>query len=116
MSAPPAPVPDTVPDKSLRVAVVQSAAAPLAVASNARAAAVRATEAARRGARLVLLPELHLCAYDLPGLAAHPDEATVRADHSRRVTDPRLEPLSRAAVERGSASSTPGRRWRTTSC
>lgn len=81
------------PAAPLRIAVVQNAARPLAVAANARTAAARAEEAARAGARLVVLPELHLCAYDLPGLAADDGTATVAADDAGRVVDPRLAPL-----------------------
>lgn len=87
----------TLPGAPLRIAAVQSAARPLRVADNARAAAARAAHAAREGARLVVFPELHLCAYDLPRLA-HDDGATVRADRSRHITDHRLDPLARSAA------------------
>ncbi|MEU2298839.1 carbon-nitrogen hydrolase family protein [Streptomyces antibioticus] len=99
MSTPPADGP--LPDTPLRVAAVQSAARPLRTADNARAAAAGAADAARRGARLVVLPELHLSAYDLPGLARHAgdaDDAAVRADRARHVTDHRLTPLADIAV------------------
>ncbi|MBO7941013.1 carbon-nitrogen hydrolase family protein [Streptomyces antibioticus] len=105
MSTPPADGP--LPATPLRVAAVQSAARPLRTADNARAAAARAADAAHRGARLVVLPELHLSAYDLPGLAhgtaggRGTDDVAIRADASRQVTDPRLTPLAAVAVRQG---------------
>ncbi|MFI8089772.1 carbon-nitrogen hydrolase family protein [Streptomyces sp. NPDC086080] len=49
-------------------------------------------------ARLVVLPELHLCGYDLPRLAHDPGDAIVRADRGQHVADPRLDPLAHTAV------------------
>ncbi|MEU2597380.1 carbon-nitrogen hydrolase family protein [Streptomyces hirsutus] len=89
---------DALPGTSLRIAAVQNAARPLRVGDNARAAAARAAHAAHEGARLVVFPELHLCAYDLPRLAHDAGDAAVRADRSRHVTDRRLEPLVHVAV------------------
>ncbi|MFE7032840.1 carbon-nitrogen hydrolase family protein [Streptomyces sp. NPDC057621] len=82
----------------LRVAALQDAARPLDVAGNARRAADSASRAAQDGARLVLLPELHLCAYDLPALSADTATAAVAADRLGRVTDPRLAPLTATAA------------------
>ncbi|PRY30735.1 putative amidohydrolase [Pseudosporangium ferrugineum] len=81
MSAPP-PAP-------LRLAVAQSRAEPGDVPTNSRRAAAGALRAARRGARLVLLPELHLSGYDLDAVAA----AAVTPD------DPRLDPIREAGRE-----------------
>ncbi|MGW7298171.1 carbon-nitrogen hydrolase family protein [Streptomyces sp. NPDC054829] len=83
----------------LRIAVAQTPARSLDLTGNARTAAAKAAQAARAGAGLVVLPELHLCAYDLPGLARHTYAATVHADEDRTVTDVRLSPLARAATE-----------------
>jgi predicted amidohydrolase len=92
------PADEALPGATLRIAVVQNTARSLDVTGNARTAAAGAARAARAGARLVVLPELHLCGYDLPRLAQHTDDATVRADRSRTVADPRLEPLAHTAA------------------
>ncbi|MEU0440275.1 nitrilase-related carbon-nitrogen hydrolase [Streptomyces sp. NPDC006186] len=86
------------PESPLRIAVVQTAARPLDIAGNVRIAAGRAGHAARRGARVVVLPELHLCSYDLRRLARDDGAAAVRADRSGQVTDRRMEPLVRVAA------------------
>ncbi|SDT54932.1 Predicted amidohydrolase [Actinoplanes derwentensis] len=70
----------------LRIAVAQARAEPGDVLTNSRRAAAVARAAARRGARVVLLPELHLSGYDL-GVAA---ASAVTPD------DPRLDPLRAA--------------------
>ncbi|CAL9329196.1 carbon-nitrogen hydrolase family protein [Streptomyces sp. enrichment culture] len=89
------------PSAPLRVAAVQIEATPGAVADNARRAADLAAGAAARGARVVVLPELHLCAYDLPTVAAAPAECEIAADESGVITDGRLEPLAEAASRTG---------------
>ncbi|WDM17628.1 carbon-nitrogen hydrolase family protein [Streptomyces lavenduligriseus] len=89
------------PSAPLRVAAVQIEATPGAVADNARRAADLAAGAAARGARVVILPELHLCAYDLPTVAAAPAECEIAADESGVITDGRLEPLAEAASRTG---------------
>jgi predicted amidohydrolase len=105
---------NALPARPLRTAVVQHAARPLDLAGNARAAAESAARAAASGARLVILPELHLCAYDLTGLARSlataagregagrdgrgADGPVLYADRARRVTDGRLAPLARTAA------------------
>ncbi|MFC9425495.1 carbon-nitrogen hydrolase family protein [Streptomyces sp. NPDC056987] len=105
MSTPPPPVPPpapalapALPAAPLRVAVAQTEAVSGDVAANARRAAALTVRAADRGARVVVLPELHLCGYDLPALAAAPDRYAVRADPGRTVADPRLDPLAEAAA------------------
>ncbi|WP_261720077.1 carbon-nitrogen hydrolase family protein [Streptomyces sp. FZ201] len=85
----------------LRIAVAQTPARSLDITGNARTAAANAIQAAQAGAGLVVLPELHLCAYDLPQLARHTHAATVHADEDRTVTDVRLSPLARAATDHG---------------
>ncbi|MGW1563180.1 carbon-nitrogen hydrolase family protein [Streptomyces sp. NPDC002144] len=89
------------PPAPLRLAVVQTAATPGAVADNARRAAGLAADATARGARVVILPELHLCAYDLPTLAAAPADCEVAADESGAITDRRLMPLAEVAARTG---------------
>ncbi|GGM24113.1 carbon-nitrogen hydrolase family protein [Micromonospora yangpuensis] len=84
------------PVEPLRLAVVQARAVPGQVAENSRRAAAGALRAARRDARLVVLPELHLCGYDLPGVTA----AAVAADESGWVVDDRLAPVVEVAVDR----------------
>lgn len=76
---------------ALRIAVAQAEAAPLDVASNARTARALVERAGGQGARVVLLPELFLCGYELARIAAEPGRAAVAAD------DARLEPLRGAA-------------------
>ncbi|MEV7523609.1 carbon-nitrogen hydrolase family protein [Streptomyces sp. NPDC091371] len=58
-------------------------------------------EAARRGARVAVLPELHLCGYDLPTLTANPGACEVPADAAGAVTDRRPAPLTEEAVRTG---------------
>ncbi|MFE3823988.1 carbon-nitrogen hydrolase family protein [Streptomyces sp. NPDC059092] len=98
MSEPLPPLALSLPTSPLRLAAVQAGAASGDVAANARHAAVLTARAADEGAGVVVLPELHLCAYDLPALAAAPDRYAVRADPGRTVTDPRLDPLAEAAA------------------
>src|SRR5262245_14274832 len=71
----------------LTVAAVQAQPVPGDVAANALTAARLAREAADRGARLAVLPELFLPAYHPPSLRADPAGTAVTVD------DPRLEPL-----------------------
>jgi predicted amidohydrolase len=78
------------PTAPLRLAVVQARAEPGQVALNTCRAASGALRAARQGARLVVLPELHLGGYDL-GRAR---ESAVDADVSGVVRDSRLGPLT----------------------
>lgn len=89
------------PAGPLRLAVLQSRALPGDVVGNVRRAADLADSAAALGARVAVLPELHLCAFDLAGLAADPAGRAVAADRAGRVADPRLAPLSEVAVRRG---------------
>ncbi|HEX5741150.1 MAG TPA: carbon-nitrogen hydrolase family protein [Pilimelia sp.] len=86
------------PSAPLRFAAAQAAAAPGRVARNARHAAALAARAAAAGAALVVLPELHLCGYDLAALAAD-GGAEVPADRAGRVHDERLRPLARLTGE-----------------
>ncbi|MFJ2175845.1 carbon-nitrogen hydrolase family protein [Streptomyces sp. NPDC087851] len=98
MSEPLPPLALPLPSAPLRLAAVQTGAVSGDVAANARHAAALTVRAAGEGAGVVVLPELHLCAYDLPALAAAPGRYAVRADSGRTVTDPRLDPLAEAAA------------------
>ncbi len=84
----------------IRVAAVQGDPVPGDLAGNVRLAARLCREAAGRGARLVVLPELFLSAYHPPTLYADP-EAGVAADGAGRVADTRMDPLRAVATERG---------------
>jgi predicted amidohydrolase len=88
------------PEHPLVVAAVQASPVPGDLSGNAAAGARWATEAADRGARLVVLPELFLSAYHPPSLRADPHDTHVAADDGARVADPRLDPLRAAAVDR----------------
>jgi predicted amidohydrolase len=83
------------PNRSLRVALVQAAPIPGDVVANAAAAAK--TILAERDARLVVFPELFLSSYDLALLAAN-------ADAWIAPRDPRLEPVRRACAETGATA------------
>lgn len=75
----------------LRVAAAQSASVPGEVAVNVASAVELVTEAAERGARVVVLPELFLTGYD-------PDTWTHEA--GLELDDPELEPLTDVAAAR----------------
>jgi len=99
---------------SLTVAAVQAPSIPGDVAGNARAGAALVEEAAGRGARLCVLPELYLPAYHPPALA---DPVTDVTATGGQVTDARLDPLRAVARDQhivvvvGAAVRTePGRR------
>lgn len=76
----------------LRVAAVQAASRPGDVEHNVATAVRWTVEAARQGARLVVLPELFLSGYDPKTLREQPDQCGVTVD------DPRLVPLAEAAT------------------
>jgi predicted amidohydrolase len=79
---------------SLRVALAQATCTPGDLRANVEAAARTIAQAADRGARLVVFPELALAGYDLPLLAARADAWLASAD------DPRLDPVRRACETR----------------
>ncbi len=86
----------------LLVAAVQATPTPGEIDANARLGARLVAEAASRGARLAVLPELFLCAYHPPTLyVADPASTHVDADGDGRVDDTRLEPLAVAARDGG---------------
>ncbi|MFF0155669.1 carbon-nitrogen hydrolase family protein [Micromonospora sp. NPDC005203] len=93
--------PRPVPTAPLTVAAIQATPTPGDVAGNAVAAADLVRRAADRGARVAVLPELFLCAYHPPTLAADPAGTDVTADPGGVVADPRLDPLRVAAREAG---------------
>lgn len=80
----------------MRVAAVQATAIPGDVDANVATAARLVAQAAGEGATVVVLPELFLSAYHPPVLADRPDVDLV-ADATRRVADPRLDPVRSAA-------------------
>jgi 5-aminopentanamidase len=85
--------------QDLTVAAIQAPAIPGDVKANAETGARLVTEAARRGARLAVLPELFLPAYHMQALE---DLATdVAADPAGLVEDARLDPLRAAASDDG---------------
>ncbi|MET8467761.1 nitrilase-related carbon-nitrogen hydrolase, partial [Micromonospora zamorensis] len=71
--------PQTVPTAPLTVATVQATPAPGDVAGNAVTAADLVRRAGDQGARVAVLPELFLCAYHPPSLAADPVGTDVAA-------------------------------------
>ncbi len=75
----------------LRVAAAQAASVPGDVAANVATAVALVREAADRGARVVVLPELFLTGYD---------EAVWKPEHSLDLDDPALVPLGEVARER----------------
>lgn len=85
----------------LRLAVLQTEAVPGDVPRNARGGADLVRAAAWEGARVAVLPELHLCAYDLDLLAADPVRCEILADEADRVVDGRLDSLAEAASSTG---------------
>ncbi|WP_280882302.1 carbon-nitrogen hydrolase family protein [Streptomyces pseudovenezuelae] len=68
------------------------------MAGNAGRAAGLVSAAAREGARVAVLPELHLPGYDLTALAQD-TRSEIMCDEAGRVWDARLEPLTGAAVQ-----------------
>ncbi|MEW1588760.1 nitrilase-related carbon-nitrogen hydrolase, partial [Micromonospora vinacea] len=82
--------PRTLPSSPLTVATVQATPTPGDVAGNAVLAADLVRRAGERGARVAVLPELFLCAYHPPVLAADPAGTDVAADPAGMVADPRL--------------------------
>ncbi|MEV0719525.1 carbon-nitrogen hydrolase family protein [Asanoa sp. NPDC050611] len=91
MDTPPAP---------LIVAAVQATPVPGDVARNATVAARLVGEAADAGARLVVLPELFLCAYHPPTLHADPARTDLAADAAGEIGDGRLDALRSVARDR----------------
>jgi predicted amidohydrolase len=81
----------------LTVAAIQATPTPGAVAANAVLGARLVRQAADRGARVAVLPELFLSAYHPPTLYAG-DEAVVSADGQRQVSDERLAPLTGTGI------------------
>ncbi|MEU8171081.1 carbon-nitrogen hydrolase family protein [Micromonospora sp. NPDC049004] len=90
------------PTAALTVATVQATPVPGDVAGNAAAAAELVRHAAGQGARVVVLPELYLCAYHPPTLAVDPVGTDVAVDPAGVVADARLDPLRDAARTAGS--------------
>src|SRR5262245_11225119 len=75
----------------MKVAAIQTAPVPGDVTANAATGARLIREAQ---ARVAVLPELFLCAYDPPALFAQPVSQThVEADEAGRIDDARLDPI-----------------------
>lgn len=81
------------PSVPLIVVAGQGACAALDVAANAATAAALVRRAADQGADLLVLPELFLTGYELPGIVA--DSAT----YTLSPADSRLDPLATACAE-----------------
>ncbi|MER5732690.1 carbon-nitrogen hydrolase family protein [Streptomyces sp. NPDC002138] len=96
-SAPPSAPPSVLPAEPLTVAAGQAACVALDVAANAATAAGLVRRAADRGGQLLVLPELFLTGYELPGIAADP------AAHALGPADSRLDVLAAACAETGTA-------------
>ena len=82
----------------LRVAAAQVGSVPADIEANARAGARLVHDAADRGARLLVLPELFLCGYDMATIGERPADCDIDAE---RLDDPRLSPLRDATAETG---------------
>ncbi|GIF77535.1 carbon-nitrogen hydrolase family protein [Asanoa siamensis] len=91
---------DTPPATSLTVAAVQATPLPGRIAHNAALAARLVGEAADAGARLVVLPELFLCAYHPPTLHADPAATDLPVTADGGIGDGRLDALRSVARER----------------
>ena len=78
---------------ALTVSAGQAACTPLDIPANAATATDLLRRAADQGADLLVLPELFLTGYELPGIAADPDRYTVAPD------DPRLDELAAACAQ-----------------
>ncbi|WP_370100288.1 carbon-nitrogen hydrolase family protein [Streptacidiphilus sp. MAP12-20] len=85
------------PTAPLTLAAGQAACVPLDLVANAATAADLVRRAADRGAALLVLPELFLSGYELPGIVADP------AHHTTSAEDPRLDPLRAACADRRTA-------------
>lgn len=81
------------PDAPLTVAAGQAGCAPLDIQVNVATAAELVRRAADAGAELLVLPELFLTGYELPGIVADP------AAYALDGTDPRLDPLAAACAD-----------------
>ncbi|WP_020574514.1 carbon-nitrogen hydrolase family protein [Actinopolymorpha alba] len=88
---------EVTPPPSILLAVGQAPSVPGDVAVNAEKAAELVIGAGRAGARLLVLPELFLCGYDLAGLAAQPDRYAVD------LSGPLLAALGQACRQAGTA-------------
>ena len=84
------------PRSTLTVAAAQVASVAGEVSTNAHTAALAVREAADRGARLVVLPELFLSGYDMDTIGARPDDCDLDAAH---LNDARLDDLVNACRE-----------------
>lgn len=82
---------------TVRIAVAQAAAVSGDVQANVRTAVDRIERAAAQGARILMMPELFLCGYDLDKLERDPAAAELRLD------GPEVAALAGAAARTGTA-------------
>lgn len=78
--------------RALTVTAAQAACVPLDIPANAATAAALLRAAADQGADLMVLPELFLTGYELPGIVADP------AAYTLLPADPRLDQLAAACA------------------
>ncbi|WP_330335481.1 carbon-nitrogen hydrolase family protein (plasmid) [Streptomyces sp. NBC_00536] len=90
-------LPSALPVEPLTVAAGQAACVALDVSANAATAAGLVRRAAAQGSDLLVLPELFLTGYELPGIVAAP------ATYALSPEDPRLDVLATACAETGTA-------------
>ena len=85
------------PAAPLTVAAAQARCTALDIPANVATAATLVRLAADRGTDLLVLPELFLTGYELPGITADPASRALGPD------DPRLDPLAAACADTGTA-------------
>lgn len=81
------------PTTDLTLTAGQAGCVPLDIAANVATAADLVRRAADQGSALLVLPELFLTGYELPGIVADPGKYALSG------TDPRLDPLAAACAE-----------------
>ncbi|MEY9964476.1 putative amidohydrolase [Streptacidiphilus sp. MAP12-16] len=87
------PIAAPLPAAPLTVTAAQAACVGLDVTANTATATALLRRAADEGADLLLLPELFLTGYELPGISGDPGKYALAPD------DPRLDPLAAACAE-----------------
>lgn len=87
----------------LTVAAAQVSAVPGDIETNARAGAELVHRAAELGARVLVLPELYLCGYDMATIGERPGDCDLDVERldTEHIEDERIAPLHEAAAESG---------------